>query len=225
MIEYKTVSFDLKKTTEEGQFEGYITIWNEIDSSNDRTIRGAFKKTLREKKKFPFLWQHDQWDPIGSFVGKENDTGVFINGELNLMLTTSGVPKVPTAHKAHALMLNGDLKELSYGYDPLEYDFETDKRKGKIRNLKEVRLWESSVVTWAMLESARITDVKQMQIWQNIRKMIESGDLTKEQILEMFKNKNEPTSSVTRNGEPTHSYSLSKEAFEKLRKEVLKSYG
>ena len=45
---------------------------------------------------------------------------------------------------------------LSIGYDPVVFDYD----ENGIRHLREVKLWEISVVTWAMNEQAVITDHK-----------------------------------------------------------------
>ena len=199
-VEYKDINLELKKVSESGDFEGYLSTFNNVDSGGDRVWKGAFKKTLREKKKFPVLWQHSWQVPLGSFTGKEDDVGLFINGKLNLMTTEAGIPKIPKAHEAHALMLNDDIKGLSIGYDVLVSDEERIKKQ-TIRNLREVRLWEGSIVTFPMNELAAITDVKAMYLMQDIQKAIEDGSLSEEQIkqiLALF----EPTSKVIQTVEP-----------------------
>ena len=54
------------------------------------------------------------------------------------------------------LIGDGVLGELSIGYDPIVFDYDEDG----IRHLREVKLWEISVVTWAMNEEATITGFK-----------------------------------------------------------------
>jgi hypothetical protein len=226
-IEYKQIPFECKKITDEGDFEGYLATFDNIDLGNDMIHKGAFTKTLREKKKFPFLKQHDRWSPIGSFVGKEDDFGLFINGKLNLMTTATGVPKIIKAHESHALMLNGDILDLSMGYDAVKYDYDEDKKKGTVRHLREVRLWEGSHVTFAMDLGATVTDVKTMKIIHDIRKLIEQGELTKEQIMALFDN--ESIENITQILEPSilntdsqsdDYYPKLNEALQKLLKEV-----
>jgi len=225
-IEYKQIPFECKKITDEGDFEGYLAVFGNVDAGGDKIHKGAFKKTLREKKKFPFLSQHDRWSPIGSFTGKEDDFGLFISGKLNLMTTQTGIPKIPKAHEAHALMINDDINGLSIGYDTVKYDDESDG-KVRIRNLRELRLWEGSMVTFPMNEAATVTDVKTMKIIHDIRKLVEQGELTKEQILALFDNESieNITQSLESSNENTDSqsddyYPKFKEEVEKLLKEV-----
>lgn len=54
------------------------------------------------------------------------------------------------------LIKDGVLCELSIGYDPVVFDYD----EAGIRHLREVKLWEVSVVTWAMNDQAVITDIK-----------------------------------------------------------------
>ena len=51
------------------------------------------------------------------------------------------------------------LNELSIGYDPIIFDYD----ENGIRHLREIKLWEVSVVTWAMNPEAVITSYKSMQ--------------------------------------------------------------
>lgn len=51
------------------------------------------------------------------------------------------------------------LNELSIGYDPVVFDYDAEG----IRHLREIKLWEVSVVTWAMNPEAKITGYKSMQ--------------------------------------------------------------
>lgn len=57
------------------------------------------------------------------------------------------------------LLKDGVLNELSIGYDPVVFDYDAEG----IRHLREIKLWEVSVVTWAMNPEAKITGYKSMQ--------------------------------------------------------------
>ena len=58
---------------------------------------------------------------------------------------------------------------MSIGYDPVQKSYETDKDGQTTRRLKEVALWEGSLVTFPMNPKARVTGVKS---WDGI-----AGDL------------------------------------------------
>jgi len=51
-------------------------------------------------------------------------------------------------------IISGAISEMSFGYDPVKYDFEEDGETGaQIRNLRECRLWDTSDVNWGMNEA------------------------------------------------------------------------
>ena len=65
------------------------------------------------------------------------------------------------------LIGDGVLCELSIGYDPVTFEYDAEG----IRHLKEVKLWEISVVTWAMNEEAVITDYKGGEVAAQVEAM------------------------------------------------------
>lgn len=145
----KEFKFLLKKVADDGSFTGLAAVYGNTDLGGDIIMPGAFTKTINDKGEVPILWQHDSREPIG--LGKLADSadGLLIDGML--------VMGSPTAQKAYALMKAGVTKGLSIGYDTIvsEYDKEND-----IRRLKELRLWEVSVVTFPMNPKAQVIDVK-----------------------------------------------------------------
>lgn len=176
-IEHKTFEIDVKEITETGSFEGYGAVFNNIDLGLDKIDTGAFKKTLKEQKTFPLLWQHDSHEPIGIFTAKEDENGLFIKGQLNM--------EVGKAKEALALLRQKAVKGLSIGYSSIKHEYE--KIKGQmIRILKELKLYETSIVTFPMNPKAQVTGVKELdnifeQIIENKNK-----DGFKEKILSLF---------------------------------------
>lgn len=84
------------------------------------------------------------WDEV-----KEDATGLFVRGRL---LTT-----VQKAKETYELMKAGVIDGLSIGYRTIKSL--RDDATG-FRQLKEVDLWEISLVTFPMLTSATVTSVK-----------------------------------------------------------------
>jgi HK97 family phage prohead protease len=146
----KDFSFRLKAIKDDGTFEGLAAVYGNEDLGGDIIEPGAFTKTIKEKKGVvPVLWQHDSREPIGRGDLTDSKDGLQIVGTL--------VMESDVAKKAHALMKAEVLQGLSIGYDTVvsEYDREND-----IRRLKELKLWEVSVVTFPMNPKATITTVK-----------------------------------------------------------------
>lgn len=110
MLIKKTLKFDdadLKFKGESGTFEGYASKWGGVDSYGDTIVKGAFAKTLAKTQPKMF-WNH-QWDmPVGKWLDiGEDDTGLFVKGELT--------PGLTLATDIRAAMKHGTLDGLSIG--------------------------------------------------------------------------------------------------------------
>ena len=150
--EKKFQLLDLKEVSEEGVFEGYASKFGDRDQGGDTVMKGAFKNSLsqRKAKGVKMLWQHDPSHPIGVWDEiKEDATGLLVRGRL---LTT-----VQKAKETYELMKAGVIDGLSIGYRTIKSL--RDDATG-FRQLKEVDLWEISLVTFPMLTSATVTSVK-----------------------------------------------------------------
>ena len=148
-MEKKSFKFEVKELNEDGTFEGYASTFDKVDHGNDLIVSGAFKKTLAENDQFPVHWYHSILQPVGGIHGEEDDKGLFMKGFLVL--------EVQKAKELYALMLKKVVNMLSIGYDVIRSSWDTVTG---IRTLKEIKLWEVSIVTWGMDQEAFITDVK-----------------------------------------------------------------
>lgn len=154
MGEIKTFAFELTKL--DGRtFEGYASTFGNLDLVGDIIHPGAFTKTLTERgNKIRLLWQHDPSEPIGRPVElREDGKGLFIKAILS---------DCQRGRDALALLKDGAIGEMSIGYDSVAGG--TDYSKGvngkTIRNLREVKLYEVSLVTFAANPEALVTAVK-----------------------------------------------------------------
>lgn len=157
-FEVKSVEF--KETDKKfGIIEGYAASTGNIDFGQDRISRGAFAKTIKEKGgKWPVLADHDPRKQIGfNIQAKEDDHGLKIKEEINLDVRL-GQERFSLAKQA----LNHNIPfGLSIGYSAVKFDFEEDEQTGmRIRNLKEVKMYEHSHVTFPMNEDAFVTAAK-----------------------------------------------------------------
>lgn len=148
-------SLRIKSVSESGEFEGYGSIFGNEDSYGDVVVRGAFERSLAkwaEKGRLPaLLWQHNMQEPIGVYTEmREDETGLYVKGRLL-------IDDDPLAKRAHAHMKAGSLSGMSIGY--LLDDYEYDKQKD-VWILKEIDLWEVSLVTFPANDEARIENVK-----------------------------------------------------------------
>lgn len=140
--------FEVKEAGSDFVISGYGAVFGNIDSYRDIIQQGAFKKTLNDMKdRIAFCYQHDIYNPIGKIQEiKEDMRGLWLKVKVS-----DAEPEIKQKLK------EGILKELSIGYRTVidEYDREND-----IRTLKEVMLYEVSLVTIAANSEAVLDPVK-----------------------------------------------------------------
>jgi uncharacterized protein len=147
-MQNRSFKLELKTLTEQGTFTGMASVFGNVDLGGDVVEPGAFTRSLQHKNgEVPILYQHDTRSPIGLGRVKETKAGLEITGEL--------VMQTSKAQEAYALMKRGVLKGLSIGFDVVR-----DTVANGIRHLHELKLYEVSVVTFPMNESALVTAVK-----------------------------------------------------------------
>jgi len=139
---------EIKEISAEGSFEGLLSPYGGPDQTGDIVERGAYTKTLQEHgNTVPMLWQHKTDTPIGELTLDDRPDGLWCKGQLLMAL--------PDAQKAYLLVKARIVKGLSIGFESVK-----DAIENGIRHLKEIRLYEGSVVTFPAAEQALITSVK-----------------------------------------------------------------
>lgn len=170
--EYKAVSFELESADEKtGEFSGYASVFGNVDDGGDIVEKGAFAKTIAEDfARIKILSQHDQCElPIGKPLElREDDKGLFIRGKIS---------DTQKGRDIQTLLKDGVLNELSIGYDAVDYS--VDESTG-IRHLKQIKLWEVSIVTWAMNDQATIDDVKSLA--EELKAEAKSGKMSRARL-------------------------------------------
>ena len=147
-LQFKADSFD----DEQGIFSGVAAVYGNIDSGGDIIEPGAFQKALEDGiDRIKILALHnDCWLPVGKPLElRDEKEGLFIKGKIS---------DTSMGKDVKILLRDGVLGELSIGYDPVVFDYD----ENGIRHLREVRLWEVSIVTWAMNPEAVITGYKSL---------------------------------------------------------------
>lgn len=147
---------EVKELSDEGTFTGYGSTFGGIDRQLDKIAPGAFAKTLARHQKagtaVPILWQHDPGEPIGVWDELAEDSRG-LKGTGRLVLETA------RGREAHALLKAGALRGLSIGFETIKSEPE-----GAIRVLKEIDLWEISLVTFPADPRAGVRTVKANRI-------------------------------------------------------------
>lgn len=147
-------ALEIKKVSDAGEFEGHGSVFNVVDSYGDTVAPGAFKRTLDEHAAAgtlpAMLWQHDSAQPIGVYTEmKEDAAGLFVRGTL--------LTDTPMGKTAHTLLKAKALRGLSIGF--ITRSAERDEATGR-RTVKDVDLWEVSLVTFPANRSAGVESVK-----------------------------------------------------------------
>lgn len=158
-IKQVIIPFDRKEITEGGYFEGYGSVFGNIDFGGDVVMPGAFKRSLerwKAKGEWPaMVYIHDLREPIGEYKEmREDETGLFVAGDL-------WTPDVPRAVQARRMLRSNGPKGLSIGFIAVEVSYEEVKDK-MIRFLHEVELLEVSPVLFAMNGLAKPTSAKSL---------------------------------------------------------------
>ena len=135
-----------------GVFSGYASIFHQRDGGGDIVMPGAFHTSLmrRPAEDIRMLFQHDPAEPIGTWIEvRETPRGLYVLGRLN--------QNVQRGRELLALLESNGIDGLSIGFKTVA------ARKDKAtaaRLLTQIDLWEISLVTFPMLEAARVSAVK-----------------------------------------------------------------
>jgi HK97 family phage prohead protease len=141
---------EIKEISADGSFTGMLSVYNVVDLGKDLVEPGAFTKTIKDHgNEVPMLWQHKPDVPIGTLTLEDGPDALHVKGQLLMEL--------PEAKKAYLLIKARIVRGLSIGFDTVK-----EVLDGGIRRLKELRLYEGSIVTFPMNEAAQITSVKHL---------------------------------------------------------------
>jgi HK97 family phage prohead protease len=136
----------------DGTVEGYASLFGEIDQARDMMMPGAFTQTLQSRglRRIPMLFQHDPSEPVGIWLElREDIRGLRARGRL--------IPDVARGRELLALVREGAIDGLSIGYRTVRGRIDPATR---VRRLYQVDLWEISIVTFPLLNGARVRAVK-----------------------------------------------------------------
>lgn len=140
------------KSLSEREFEGHGSIFGNEDLGGDVVMPGAFHKTLTRHKQEQSLpqmfWMHDPTRVPGKWTDMAEDKrGLKVKGVL---------ADTPLGNEIRTLLKMDAVKGLSIGYSTVKDDYDSEGR----RQLKELDLWEVSVVSLPMNPMAQVTHAK-----------------------------------------------------------------
>ncbi|MGB2525687.1 HK97 family phage prohead protease [Flagellimonas sp. SN16] len=156
MIEYKDFLGGVKDVDAKGRvITGYLSAFGNKDFDGDIIEKGAFTKSINERKnQIFFLNQHNWQQPLTKFqVLREDEKGLYFESR--------PLPDTSYANDVMKLYEAGILNEHSIGFNVIKADYDRDT---DIRHIKEIKLYEGSVVTLGANSSTPFTGFKALTI-------------------------------------------------------------
>lgn len=215
LLEYKNISGAVNEVDASKRIvTGYLAEFGSKDAHWDIIEKGAFLKTIAERKNdIFFLNQHDWSQPHGKF-------SVLMEDNKGLYFESNPLPNTSYSNDLIELYALGIVKEHSIGFQAIKYDINNNT---DIRTIKEIKLYEGSNVTLGANSNTPFTGFKSRTIGDInnqvtlISKAIRNGNFTddtflqleialKQLQLESFelgkKSLNEPSNDDTQDKEP-----------------------
>lgn len=162
-IEYKTLAMPIVGI-EDRIVTGFAAVLGNVDDGGDITHPGAFTKTIQESgRRVRHLWQHDTTLPPTAKildlreVGRDElpaDLRAAYPDAKGALLNKREYLDTPRGNEILQGIRAGAIAEQSFGYEAVKKDFTRHGEKS-IRNLRELRLFETSDVQWGMNPATR----------------------------------------------------------------------
>lgn len=168
------LNLQIKSLSDDGSFEGILSPYGNVDQGGDLVEPGAFTASLKAfGNVIPMLWQHKDDVPIGDLTLTDQPDGLYCKGKFCLETDAAGNYLVPEAAKAYALLKAKVINGLSIGYKTIK-----SQTISGVRHLKELRLFEGSIVTFPMNLDAGVNSVKQLEVKDDFRSELTDRQLS-----------------------------------------------
>jgi uncharacterized protein len=182
---YKNISQGIIEDVDDvkGVVTGYFSAFNNIDSDRDVIVSGAYKKTVAEngpngKNRIMHLLQHNPLMPLAKPMELIED-GKGLRFVSKITETSYGKDVIK-------LYAEGVFNEHSVGFEIIKSD-----NKAGYREIREIKLWEGSTVTWGANPN---TPIESMKSWDKPKSeemlskfcnILRNGDLTDESMIQL----------------------------------------
>lgn len=180
---YKNISSGIIEDVDDvkGIVTGYFSAFNNIDSDGDVIVNGAYKKTVAEngpmgKNRIMHLLQHNPLMPLAKPMELMEDA--------KGLRFVSKITETSYGKDVIKLYAEGVFNEHSVGFEIIKSD-----NKAGYREIREIKLWEGSTVTWGAnpntpIESMKSWDApKSQDMIAKMCNVIRKGDLTDESLI------------------------------------------
>ncbi|MFB9994084.1 HK97 family phage prohead protease [Deinococcus oregonensis] len=158
-VEIKSLSIEVKAEAE-GIITAYAAAFGNTDSYGDVINKGAFIKTVSERKdKIKVLYNHDYYSVNALPVGKP----ISLVEDGYGLLTSTKMSQTQLGKDIYTLAQEGSIDSMSIGYSALKAEYPDDdasRKAGIWRVITEAKLFEYSFVPFPANEGAIITGIK-----------------------------------------------------------------
>jgi uncharacterized protein len=169
--QFKAFEVEIKANSSKREIEAYASTFGNRDLGGDVVQKGAFSKTIAErfaggaKNGIKVLWQHMPSMPLGLPIHMEEDSkGLY---------TVSKISKTDWGDRALELAQDKVVDKTSIGYDVIKDDYSS----AGDRLLKELKLYEYSLVTFPMNEQADILGTKSLEDLTSLLSSVGAADM------------------------------------------------
>ena len=129
--------------------------------------RGAFTKTINDGADVRLLIDHEgvplARTTSGTLMLREDDRGLLVESDLD--------PSNPDAARLISALRRGDISQMSFAFRTIKDSWNTDR---SVRELREVQLFDVSVVTFPAYEST----VAELRARQEVTTILETNNLS-----------------------------------------------
>lgn len=144
---------------DEGTFQAYASVFDNVDSYGDVVVKGAFADDLARwaasGENIPLLFGHNMSDPdfnIGHLLqAQEDDRGLWVEAKLDL--------ENPKAQQVYRMLKGRRVNQMSFAYDVID-SAEATVDGERVTELRTLRLYEVSVVTIGANQATEVLMVK-----------------------------------------------------------------
>jgi len=161
---YKTVLQFIKELDAKTRtVTGIFAVHGNVDAGGDMSENGSFAKRLNDdgRKRVRFLWSHNSFNPpVASIkdiheVGRDQLPDKVLDWAPDatggVLVTRKYYDDIDLSKWVFKGIEEGDITEMSYAYDPIEFTIVEDEERPKLRRiLKEIELYDISDVNWGM---------------------------------------------------------------------------
>jgi HK97 family phage prohead protease len=175
-MERKAFATEFKVAGDGRTVEGYASTFGNVDYVGDVVMPGAYKRTLDHRlSRIKVLRDHEH--PIGKPIeAYEDSKGLY---------TKSFISDTALGNETLTLLRDGVLDRMSIGYEPVTKEH-GQKDGQSVRFLKEIKLYEWSVVTFPANDSAAVTAVKSFEDLNQAYQEFRAGRLSPQDLAALF---------------------------------------